>query len=170
MSDSAVSKREDYLQWDEYFMAVACLSAMRSKDPHTQVGACIVNAYNQIVGAGYNGMPVGCSDDDLPWNKSSDNPVKTKYLYVCHAELNAIMNKNSADVVGCTLYTTLFPCNECAKVIIQSRIKNIVYLNDKHNEKPEFIASRMLLKMANIPAIQFTPKHNQIVIEFTQKV
>uniref|UniRef100_A0AAY4AA86 Deoxycytidylate deaminase n=1 Tax=Denticeps clupeoides TaxID=299321 RepID=A0AAY4AA86_9TELE len=113
-------KREDYLEWPEYFMAVAFLSAQRSKDPSSQVGACIVNLENKIVGIGYNGMPNGCSDDLLPWNRSAEDKLNTKYPYVCHAELNAIMNKNSADVKGCTMYVALFPCNECAKLIIQA--------------------------------------------------
>ncbi|KAL7981889.1 hypothetical protein Chor_000946, partial [Crotalus horridus] len=113
-------KRDDYLEWPEYFMAVAFLSAQRSKDPNSQVGACIVNSENKIVGIGYNGMPNGCSDDLLPWTRTADNKLNTKYPYVCHAELNAIMNKNSADVKGCSIYVALFPCNECAKLIIQA--------------------------------------------------
>ncbi|XP_045444936.1 deoxycytidylate deaminase isoform X2 [Pipistrellus kuhlii] len=119
MSDVPCKKREDYLEWPEYFMAVAFLSAQRSKDPNSQVGACIVNAENKIVGIGYNGMPNGCSDDLLPWRRTAERKLDTKYPYVCHAELNAIMNKNSADVKGCTIYVALFPCNECAKLIIQ---------------------------------------------------
>ncbi|XP_045572587.1 deoxycytidylate deaminase isoform X2 [Salmo salar] len=120
-SDPAqTKKREDYLEWPEYFMAVAFLSAQRSKDPSSQVGACIVNQENKIVGIGYNGMPNGCDDDLLPWARSADDRLDTKYPYVCHAELNAIMNKNSADVKGCSMYVALFPCNECAKLIIQA--------------------------------------------------
>uniref|UniRef100_A0A4W5NS29 dCMP deaminase n=1 Tax=Hucho hucho TaxID=62062 RepID=A0A4W5NS29_9TELE len=120
-SDPAqTKKREDYLEWPEYFMAVAFLSAQRSKDPSSQVGACIVNQENKIVGIGYNGMPNGCDDDLLPWSRSADDRLDTKYPYVCHAELNAIMNKNSADVKGCSMYVALFPCNECAKLIIQA--------------------------------------------------
>ncbi|XP_036156175.1 deoxycytidylate deaminase isoform X2 [Myotis myotis] len=142
MSEVPCKKREDYLEWPEYFMAVAFLSAQRSKDPNSQVGACIVNAENKIVGIGYNGMPNGCSDDLLPWRRTAERKLDTKYPYdqwkkypwvrigkkdsiwpphraVCHAELNAIMNKNSADVKGCTIYVALFPCNECAKLIIQ---------------------------------------------------
>nr|XP_015201469.1 PREDICTED: deoxycytidylate deaminase [Lepisosteus oculatus] len=114
------TKRDDYLEWPEYFMAVAFLSAQRSKDPSSQVGACIVSPENKIVGIGYNGMPNGCNDDLLPWNRTAANRLDTKYPYVCHAELNAIMNKNSADVKGCTMYVALFPCNECAKLIIQA--------------------------------------------------
>nr|XP_023670516.1 deoxycytidylate deaminase isoform X5 [Paramormyrops kingsleyae] len=113
-------KREDYLEWPEYFMAVAFLSAQRSKDPSSQVGACIVSQENKIVGIGYNGMPNGCSDDLLPWSREGPDKLNTKYPYVCHAELNAIMNKNSYDVKGCSIYVALFPCNECAKLIIQA--------------------------------------------------
>ncbi|XP_077426064.1 deoxycytidylate deaminase isoform X2 [Vanacampus margaritifer] len=117
-------KREDYLEWPDYFMAVAFLSAQRSKDPSSQVGACLVNGENKIVGIGYNGMPNGCHDDQLPWARSADDRLDTKYPYVCHAELNAIMNKNSADVKGCTMYVALFPCNECAKLIIQAESRD----------------------------------------------
>uniref|UniRef100_A0A4X2M5N9 Deoxycytidylate deaminase n=1 Tax=Vombatus ursinus TaxID=29139 RepID=A0A4X2M5N9_VOMUR len=113
-------KRDDYLEWPEDFMAVSFLSAQRSKEPNFQVGACIVNAENKIVGIGYNGMPNGCSDDLLPWNRAAKSKLDTKYPYVCHAEMNAIMNKNSADVKGCTMCVALFPCNECAKLIIQA--------------------------------------------------
>ncbi|XP_016075973.1 PREDICTED: deoxycytidylate deaminase isoform X2 [Miniopterus natalensis] len=119
MSEVPCKKREDYLEWPEYFMAVAFLSAQRSKDPNSQVGACIVNAENKIVGIGYNGMPNGCSDDLLPWRRTAERKLDTKYPYVCHAEMNAIMNKNSADLKGCAIYVALFPCNECAKLIIQ---------------------------------------------------
>ncbi|RWS17070.1 centrosomal protein of 44 kDa-like isoform X2 [Dinothrombium tinctorium] len=163
--ENKVGKREDYLQWDEYFMSIAYLSAMRSKDPSTQVGACIVNPQKKIVGIGYNGMPIGCSDDLLPWSRTADNILDTKYPYVCHAEMNAILNKNSADVLNCTLYTSLFPCNECAKLIIQSGIKNVVYVVDKYKDKAEFIASRRLLEMANINISQFIPSRN-VVIDF----
>ncbi|XP_007998550.2 deoxycytidylate deaminase isoform X3 [Chlorocebus sabaeus] len=120
MSEVSCKKRDDYLEWPEYFMAVAFLSAQRSKDPNSQVGACIVNSENKIVGIGYNGMPNGCSDDLLPWSRTAKNKLDTKYPYVCHAELNAIMNKNSTDVKGCSMYVALFPCNECAKLIIQA--------------------------------------------------
>ncbi|XP_053478135.1 deoxycytidylate deaminase [Ictalurus furcatus] len=159
-------KRQDYLEWSEYFMAVAFLSAQRSKDPSSQVGACIVNQENKIVGIGYNGMPNGCDDDLLPWARAADDRLNTKYPYVCHAEMNAIMNKNSADVKGCTMYVALFPCNECAKLIIQSGIKEVVYLSDKYHSTPEMEASRRLLDLARIPYRQFQPKRNKIVISF----
>jgi len=118
--------RSEYLSWDEYFMSVALLSAQRSKDPSTQVGACIVNNNLRIVGIGYNGFPIGCSDDALPWGKVGEWE-NTKYPFVCHAEMNAILNKNQADIQGATIYTSLYPCNECAKLVIQSGIKRVVY-------------------------------------------
>ncbi|KAJ8947928.1 hypothetical protein NQ318_005156 [Aromia moschata] len=136
------SKREDYLDWHEYFMATAFLAAKRSKDPCSQVGACIVNEDNVIVGIGYNGMPKGCGDDEFPWDKMSHNALENKYLYVCHAEVNAILNKNCASIKNCTLYVALFPCNECAKVIIQSGIKEVIYMSDKHAYKVQTVASR----------------------------
>ncbi|XP_043219616.1 deoxycytidylate deaminase-like [Amphibalanus amphitrite] len=166
-SDSAVSmKRSGYLEWQEYFMAICFLSAMRSKDPATQVGACIVNDDRKIVGIGYNGMPLGCSDDRLPWSKTASDTLDTKYMYVCHAEMNAIMNKNSADVKGCTIYVALFPCNECAKLIIQSGIRKVVYASDKHASKKSTIASKRLLEMAGVECCQYEPKRRQVVIDF----
>jgi dCMP deaminase len=165
-SDELVTKREDYISWSEYFMSVAYLSAMRSKDPNTQVGACIVNEDNKIVGIGYNGMPIGCNDDCLPWARSAANVLDTKYPYVCHAELNAIVNKNSSDLKNCTLFVGLFPCNECAKLIIQSGIKRVVYICDKYKDKHEYIASKRLLEMAKIETILFKTNRNQILIDF----
>jgi len=160
-------KRTDYLEWPEYFMAVAFLSAKRSKDPSSQIGACIVNKENKIVGIGYNGMPNGCSDDLLPWQRSADSPFDTKYLYVCHAELNAILNKNAADVKDCSLYVAMFPCNECSKLIIQAGIREVIYVSDKYSEKMEFKAARILLDMARVKYRQYTPKHQRIVIDFS---
>ncbi|XP_038661648.1 deoxycytidylate deaminase-like isoform X1 [Scyliorhinus canicula] len=159
-------KREDYLEWSEYFMAVAFLSAQRSKDPNSQVGACIVNPENKIVGIGYNGMPNGCSDDKLPWARDAKNKLDTKYMYVCHAELNAILNKNSADVKGCTMYVALFPCNECAKLIIQSGICKVIYMSNKYRDKPEMQASVRMLDMAGVECSKFTPKNKTITIDF----
>ncbi|XP_035682867.1 deoxycytidylate deaminase-like isoform X1 [Branchiostoma floridae] len=159
-------KRSDYLEWDEYFMAVAFLSAQRSKDPSSQVGACIVNSEKKIVGIGYNGMPNGCSDDKLPWSRTAENRLDTKYPYVCHAELNAILNKNSADVKGCTMYVALFPCNECAKLVIQSGIREIIFVSDKYHHTPEMTASRTLLDLAGVKYTQFVPKRQQITIAF----
>ncbi len=145
-------KRTDYIGWDEYFMGVAHLSAMRSKDDSSQVGACIVNQKNRIVGIGYNGFPIGCSDDDLPWEKSDDF-LSSKYAYVVHAEPNAILN-SSVDLEGSRIYVTLYPCNECAKLIIQSGIKEVVYLEHKYPQDPIFEASKRLFAMAKIKVRQ----------------
>jgi dCMP deaminase len=147
-------KRTDYLSWDQYFMGVALLSAQRSKDPNTQVGSCIVDGRRRIVAIGYSGFPMGCSDDDLPWER--EGPLlETKYPYVCHAELNAILNRNSADLCGCTIYTTLFPCNECAKAIVQSGISEVVFLSDKYRDSDTDKASRMILDLAGVRRREF---------------
>lgn len=161
-----VVKRTDYIQWDEYFMAVAFLTAMRSKDPCSQVGACIVNKEKRIVGVGYNGMPTGITDEDLPWRKEADDPLETKYMYVCHAEMNAIMNKNSTNLAGCTMYVALFPCNECAKLIIQAGIKEVIFLSDKHMHKPETVASKLMMDMAGVLYRQYTPTKKKIALDF----
>ncbi len=142
-------KREDYVSWDEYFMGIALLSAMRSKDPSTQVGACIVNADRRILSMGYNGMPRCCSDDEFPWEREGD-PLHSKYLYVCHAELNAILNCAGGNVRGCTMYTTLFPCNECAKAIMQSGIAEIVYMCDKYADSDSVKASKRMFETAGV--------------------
>ena len=141
-------KREDYLSWDEYFMGIALLSSMRSKDPSTQVGACIVNDDKRIMSMGYNGMPRCCSDDDYPWERDSD-PLNSKYLYVCHAEFNAILNCERY-VKGCTVYTTLIPCNECAKAIIQSGIKEVVYMADKYADSDSVVAAKRMFDTAGV--------------------
>ncbi|XP_063561723.1 deoxycytidylate deaminase isoform X5 [Gorilla gorilla gorilla] len=166
MSEVSCKKRDDYLEWPEYFMAVAFLSAQRSKDPNSQVGACIVNSENKIVGIGYNGMPNGCSDDVLPWRRTAENKLDTKYPYVCHAELNAIMNKNSTDVKGCSMYVALFPCNECAKLIIQAGIKEVIFMSDKYHDSDEATAARLLFNMAGVTFRKFIPKCSKIVIDF----
>jgi dCMP deaminase len=144
-----MGKRTDYISWDEYFMSVAMLSAMRSKDPNTQVGACIVNQDLKIVGTGYNGFPKGCSDDELPWGREG-NPLQTKYPFVCHAELNAILNSISRDLRGCTLYVVMFPCNECAKAIIQSGITEVVYRDNKYPDSDSVKASTIMLEQAGV--------------------
>jgi dCMP deaminase len=141
-------KRNNYISWDEYFMGVALLSAMRSKDDTSQVGACIVNLKNRIVGIGYNGFPIGCSDDELPWEREGSF-LETKYAYVVHAEPNAILN-SSVDLAGAKMYVTLYPCNECAKLIIQSGIKEVIYLEHKYPEQDIFKASKKLFDLANI--------------------
>ncbi|CAG9860541.1 unnamed protein product [Phyllotreta striolata] len=160
--------REDYLEWDEYFMATAFLAAKRSKDPSTQVGACIVNEDRVIIGVGYNGMPKGCEDGEFPWGKHSDDSLKNKYMYVCHAELNAVLNKNTANIKNCKIYVALFPCNECAKVIIQSGIKEVIYLSDKHAHKKTTVASKKMFDAVGVRYRQFVPKHSKIVIDFNQ--
>ncbi|KAL3265245.1 hypothetical protein HHI36_009459 [Cryptolaemus montrouzieri] len=161
-------KRNDYINWHDYFMATAFLAAKRSKDPSSQVGACIVNEDKKIVGIGYNGMPLGCSDEEFPWAKNSEDVLENKYFYVCHAELNAVLNKNSADVKNCTIYVGLFPCNECAKVIIQAGIKEVIYLSDKHSQKSSTIASKKLLNAAKVKYWQYQPNQSKIVIDFDE--
>lgn len=141
-------KSDNYISWDEYFMGVAMLSALRSKDPSTKVGACIVNQNKRIVGIGYNGLPCGCSDDEFPWERTGGF-LDTKYAYVVHAEPNAILNATS-DLTNATLYVTLFPCNECAKLIIQSGIKEIVYVSDKYQDTDASKASRRMLEAAGL--------------------
>ncbi|GMH89789.1 hypothetical protein TrVE_jg12875 [Triparma verrucosa] len=158
--------RENPLCWDDYFMSVAFLSSMRSKDPSTQVGACIVNQDNRIVGIGYNGFPAGCDDSALPWCRTGETELDTKYPYVCHAEVNAILNKCSADVRGARIYVALFPCNECAKIIIQSGIKEVVYLSDKYHHTNQCKASRTMFKMSGVVTRQHVPKQRKITIDF----
>ncbi len=162
-------KRTDYISWDDYFMGIAILSSHRSKDPNSQVGACIVNPEQKIVGIGYNGFPRGCSDDQLPWAREAENACDTKYPYVCHAELNAIMNKNAADLQRCRLYVTLFPCNECAKLIIQSGITHIIYLSDKYHDTDSCRAARRMLDMAGVSYTAFTPGTERITIDFAKE-
>jgi len=163
MEDS--KKRLDYLSWDEYFMAVALLSAERSKDPNTQVGACIASRQNKIVGVGYNGFPIGCSDDELPWNRQGSF-LATKYPYVCHAELNAVLNAISTDLSGCRIYVGLFPCNECTKVIIQSGIGEIIYLSDKYHETDQVKAAKRMLDLAGVSYRRFSPHRLDISLHF----
>jgi dCMP deaminase len=144
-----MDKRSDYISWDEYFMGIALLSARRSKDPNTQVGACIVNRQHKIVSVGYNGMPIGCSDDVYPWAR--EGPVlETKYPYVCHAELNAILNNIGFNLADCTIYVPLFPCNECSKAIIQSGIREVVYISDKYAETDSVRASKRMMDSAGV--------------------
>lgn len=142
-------KRSDYLGWDEYFMGIALLSSQRSKDPSTQVGACIVNNENRIMAVGYNGMPYGCNDDEYPWDREGE-ALDSKYMFVCHAELNAILNFNGGSMKGFRLYTTLFPCNECAKAIIQKGIAEVIYLSDKYADAEMTKAAKMMFKSAGV--------------------
>ncbi len=157
-------KREDYISWDEYFMGVAILSGMRSKDPNTQVGACIVSADNKILSMGYNGFPKGCSDDEFPWCRVGE-PLNNKYFYTTHSELNAILNYRGGTLEGAKLYVTLFPCNECAKAIIQAGIKTIVYDCNKYENEPSTIASRRMLDAAGVRYYQY--KHTDRKVELT---
>ena len=156
-------KRTDYISWDEYFMCIAMLAARRSKDPSTQVGACIVSQDNIIISTGYNGMPKGCSDDEYPWEREGED---TKYPYVVHAELNAILNANGRDLRGSKLYVALFPCNECAKAIIQSGVKEVYYLSDKYATTPTTLASKRMLASAGIKTIQLKPTMQSITLDF----
>lgn len=144
-----MTKRSDYISWDEYFMGVALLSARRSKDPSTQVGACIVNQDNKILSVGYNGMPIGCSDDEFPWEREGE-PLETKYPYVCHAELNAILNNVGFNLAGCKIYVPLFPCNECSKAIIQSGIREVIYISDKYAATDSVKASKKMMDHAGV--------------------
>lgn len=162
-----MAKRTDYITWDEYFMGVALLSGRRSKDPNTQVGACIVNSQNKIVGAGYNGLPIGCNDEDFPWEKTG-NFLDTKYPYVCHAELNAILNNIGMDLTGCRIYTALFPCNECSKAIIQAGIKEVIYLSDKYNGTDVSKASKRMLDTAGISYRKAEVKRKTIELSFDE--
>ena len=156
-------KRTDYISWDEYFMGIAMLAAKRSKDPSTQVGACIVSQDNIIISTGYNGMPKGCSDDEFPWGREGDD---TKYPYVVHAELNAILNANGRDLRGSRVYVALFPCNECAKAIIQSGGKEVVYLSDKYKDSMENIASKRMLTAAGVKFTRLNSKLKDLTISF----
>lgn len=161
-------KRDDYLTWDEYFMGVAILSAYRSKDPNTQVGACIVNDCNHIMSVGYNGLPMGCSDDEFPWERDGDS-FNTKYPYVCHAELNAILNNAGASLQGCRIYVALFPCNECAKAIIQSGIKQVIYLSDKYAASASTRASKRMFDSAGVEYKQLKLDREKLIINFDEK-
>ena len=167
MKPAASGKRSDYLSWDDYFMAVALLSAKRSKDPNTQVGACIVNRQKRIVGVGYNGFPTGCSDDTLPWCREGDF-LDTKYPYVCHAELNAVLNSVPGNLTNCILYTALFPCNECAKVIIQAGIQEVVYLSNKYVDTDSVRAARTMFDQAGVACRQLSPSTSMVTITLTE--
>ena len=157
-------KRTDYISWDEYFMGVAMLAARRSKDPSTQVGACIVSQDNIIISTGYNGMPKGCSDDEFPWERSGAEN-ETKYPYVVHAELNAILNANGRDLRGSRLYVALFPCNECAKAIIHSGVKEVVYLSDKYKDTMGNLASKKMLDAAGVQYSRLQSRVESITLD-----
>jgi dCMP deaminase len=158
-------KRADYINWDEYFMGVALLASMRSKDPSTQVGACIADGENHILSTGYNGFPCGCSDDEFPWERDGDF-CQTKYPFVVHAELNAILNAHGKNLVGSRIYISLFPCNECAKAIIQAGIKEIVYLSDKYAETDSTAASKKMLTAAGVKFTRFVSGKHSLTVDF----
>ncbi len=159
-------KRENYITWDEYFMGVAMLAARRSKDPNTQVGACIVSQDNIIISTGYNGLPNGCSDDEYPWEREGE---ETKYPYVVHAELNAILNANGRDLRGSRLYVALFPCNECAKAIIQAGVKEVLYLSDKYASTAATRASKRMMDSAGVTYRQLHPSTKEIVLDLSEE-
>ncbi len=158
-------KKQNYISWDEYFMGLALLSAKRSKDPQTQVGACIVSANNRVISVGYNGFAFGCSDDEFPWEREGEL-LETKYPFVVHAELNAILNNRGVSLEGARIFVALFPCNECAKAIIQCGIKEVVYLSDKYSETDIVKASKRMLNAAGVKLTQLKPKLNKIEISF----
>ena len=159
-------KRKEYISWDEYFMGVAILASKRSKDPNTQVGACIVDADNIILSTGYNGFPYGCSDDEYPWNRDG---CDTKYSYVVHAELNAILNAGGRSLKGARIYVDLFPCNECAKAIIQSGIREVIYLYDKYADSMATLASKRMLASAGVTATQLETSLDRIELDFRKQ-
>lgn len=154
-------ERKDHISWDEYFMGIAFLSAMRSKDPNTQVGCCIVSPTNRILSVGYNGFPNGIPDEEFPWCREGED---NKYLYTAHSELNAILNYRGGSLEGATLYVTLFPCNECAKAIIQAGIKTCVYADDKYAETPAFRASKRMLLRAGVRLVPYEAADHTITI------
>ena len=161
-------KREGYISWDDYFMGIALLAAMRSKDPNTQVGCCIVNDKKIILSTGYNGFPKGCSDDEYPWDRDGSGN-DTKYPFVVHAELNAILNAGGKSLDGATLYVDLFPCNECAKAIIQSGIAEVVYLSDKYADQENTLASKKMLGSAGVKLRQFKPSRDSLLLDYNKK-
>lgn len=149
-----MDQRKDYISWDEYFMGVAYLSGLRSKDPSTQVGACVASEKNKVLTMGYNGMPIGCKDEEMPWGKNQKSDLNNKYLYVCHAEFNAILNAR-VSLDGSRIYVTLFPCNECAKAIIQSGIKEVIYTDDKYASTTSTQASKKMFDLAGVKYRKF---------------
>lgn len=160
---SMSAKREDYITWDEYFMSVAYLAGMRSKDPSSQVGACIVSEDNKILSMGYNGFPQNCSDDEFPWEREGDS-LNTKYFYVVHSELNAILNYRGGSLEGSKLYVTLFPCNECAKAIIQSGIREVIYMDNKYADTESTKASVQMFRLAGVTCREYQPMQKDITL------
>lgn len=164
-----MAKREGYISWDEFFMGAAVLCAKRSKDPNTQVGACIVNNENRILSVGYNGFPSGCDDDNFPWDRSAEDSYDTKYPYVCHAELNAILNCRGRSLAGSRIYVALFPCNECAKAIIQSGISEVIYLSDKYADTSSTRASKRMFDAAGVKYTHLVPESKEIVLDLREE-
>ncbi len=156
-------KRQDYINWDEYFMGIAMLSAQRSKDPSTQVGACIVSSENKILSVGYNGMPRSCDDDVYPWDREGE-ALDTKYMFVCHAELNAILNYSGSNLRGSKVYVTLFPCNECAKALIQSGVSEVIYYSDKYSDSFSTLAAKRMFESAGIKMTAYKESGKEIKI------
>ena len=157
-------KRKNYIDWEEYFMGIALLSCERSKDPNSQVGACIVSEDNKILSIGYNGFPRGCSDDEISWEREGEF-AETKYPYVCHGELNAILNYTGTTLKNSRIYVTLFPCNECAKAIIQSVIKEVIDKSDKYADTEATKVSKKMLEMSNVKYRQYQPSGKNITLE-----
>ena len=155
-------ERTDYIKWDEYFMGIAMLSALRSKDPNTQVGCCIVSEMNRILSVGYNGFPNGIPDSEFTWSREGED---NKYFYTAHSELNAILNYRGGSLEGAKLYVTLFPCNECAKAIIQSGIRTLIYADDKYGDTPAFRASKRMLARAGVTFMQYQPSGREITLK-----
>ena len=162
--DRIVMKREDYISWDEYFMGVAYLSAARSKDPNTQVGACIVSPDNKILSMGYNGFPRDCSDEEFPWAREGD-PYDTKYYYVTHGEMNAILNYRGGSLEGSKLYVTLFPCNECTKALIQAGIRTVIYADDKYADTSWVRASKRMMNAAGVEFHPYKPSGRKVELD-----
>ncbi len=160
-----VTKRTDYISWDEYFMGIAWLSAGRSKDPNTQVGACIVSQDNKILSMGYNGFPKGCSDDEFPWDREGDDELQKKYAYIVHSELNAILNYRGGSLEGSRMYVTMFPCNECAKAIIQAGIKELVYDQNKYPDSAAVLASRRMLMKSGVNCMEYQRTGREVVLK-----
>ncbi len=158
-------QRTDYITWDEYFMGVSMLSAMRSKDPNTQVGCCIVSPSNRILSMGYNGFPNGCSDEDFPWGKEQTDPYDNKYMYTTHSEMNAILNYRGGTLEGSKIYVTLFPCNECTKAIIQSGIRHIIYACDKYADTSSVRASKRMLDAAGVTYEKYNCSGRKLDVE-----
>ena len=158
--------KKDFLTWEEYFMGLAIVSSLKSKDPNTKVGACLVNQQNRVISLGYNGMPNGCDDSKMPWGNSSKEFLKNKYAFVCHAELNAILNAKEKIVLNSKLYTTLFPCNECAKAIIQAGIVEVFYLTDKYAKTDAVLAAKKMFSLAKVKFSLFKTEKKEIVLKF----